>query len=301
MSGKPGHGSTGGTDHHGGRESAALMAAAAAAALFIGMDASIKTLAHRFDALQLTFFRFAGGSLFALPLWLWLRSPLPPRSRWGLHGLRSALLLLALLGWFHALTLLPLVQAVAVGYMAPLLIAVLAVLLLRERPSRWIWAALGLGLVGALVGLWPELSMSAAPGSAARLQGMAAAGLSALCYAGVVVLARHQAQHDALWTILLVQNLLPLLLLAAPVAWRWQPMQPGDMAMVLLIGALATGGLMAITWAFMHVEASRAAPMEYTGLVWAAALGFALFGEVPSAHALASAALIVLGCLLLRR
>lgn len=280
---------------------AALTAAALAAALFIGMDATVKTLAHRFDALQLTFLRFAAGSLFALPLWLWFRTPLPARASWRLHALRSALLLLALLGWFHSLTLLPLVQAVAVGYTAPLFISLLAMVWLRERPSRWIWAALVLGAVGVGIGLWPELRAGEDPGSAARVQGMLSAGLSALCYSGVVVLARHQAQRDAVWTILLVQNLLPVLLLAAPMALRWTPMAAADMAPVLLIGLFATGGLMAITWAFTHIEASRAAPMEYTGLVWAALLGYALFGEVPTAHTLVSAGLIVAGSLLLLR
>jgi drug/metabolite transporter (DMT)-like permease len=278
----------------------ALAAAALAAALFIGMDASVKTLAHRFDALQLTFLRFAGGALFALPLWLWFRTPLPQRPNWRLHVLRSALLLLALIGWFHSLTLLPLVQAVAVGYTAPLFIALLAMLVLGERPSRWIWAALALGGIGTGIGLWPELTASST-GSAARLAGMAAAGASAACYAGVVVLARHQAQRDALWTILLVQNLLPLAVLALPVSLGWAPMTMADVPVVLLIGALATGGLCAITWAFTHIEASRAAPMEYTGLVWATVLGYALFGEVPTGYTLASACFIVAGALLLVR
>jgi drug/metabolite transporter (DMT)-like permease len=268
----------------------ALAAAALAAALFIGMDATVKTLAHRFDALQLTFLRFAAGSFFALPLWLWFRSALPARTSWNLHVLRSVLLLAALLGWFHSLTLLPLVQAVAVGYTAPLFISLMAMFWLGERPSRWIWAALVLGAVGVGVGLWPELQAADDPGSAARIQGMLSAGLSALCYSGVVVLARHQAQRDALWTILLVQNLLPVLLMAA-----------ADVGPVLLIGLFATGGLMAITWAFSHIEASRAAPMEYTGLIWAAALGYALFGEVPTVYSLASAGLIVAGALLLLR
>lgn len=279
----------------------ALGAAALAAALFIGMDATVKTLADRFDALQLTFLRFASGCLFALPLWAWFRSPMPPRASWPLHGLRSVLLLVALLAWFHSLTVLPLVQAVAVGYTAPIFISLLAMGLLGERPSRWIWAALALGAVGVAVSLYPELAASAAPGSRARVWGLLAAALSALAYSGVVVLARHQAQRDALWTILLVQNLLPTALLAGPAGWRWQPLAWGDVGPVLLLGALATGGLLAITWAFTRLEASRAAPMEYTGLVWATVLGYALFGELPTAWSLGSAALIVTGCLLLLR
>ena len=54
-----------------------LLAGVLAAASFVMMDATIKSLTPRYDALQLTFFRFASGSVFALALWLWQRSPLP--------------------------------------------------------------------------------------------------------------------------------------------------------------------------------------------------------------------------------
>ena len=86
-----------------------------------------------------------------------------------------------------------------------------------------------------------------------------------------------------------------------PMAWLWQPMLASDIPILLLMGALATGGMLCITWAFSHIEASRAAPVEYTGLVWAALMGFLVFGEVPTVWTLSSAALITLGCLLLIR
>jgi drug/metabolite transporter (DMT)-like permease len=279
----------------------ALAAAALAAACFIGMDGTAKLLGERYGTTQVTFLRFAMGALYAVPLWLWKRTPMPARPQWRWHALRSGLLLVALLTWFYALQQLPLVQAVGVGYTAPLFIALLAMWVLRERPSRWIWAALAMGALGVGVALWPELSSTHLPGSDARLWGMAAAGVSAITYAGVVVVARHQAQHDALWTILLVQNVLPVLVLAGPMLWLWQPMPASDIPILLLMGALATGGLLCITWAFSHIEASRAAPVEYTGLVWAALLGFVVFGEVPTVWSLSSAALITLGCLLLIR
>lgn len=287
----------------------AVVAAVLAVAAFIGMDALAKLLSARYDAWQLTFLRFASGCLFAVPLWLWFRSPLPGRRDWPLHLLRCALLLVALVSWFHALSLLPLVQAVAVGYTAPLFISLLAMLVLRERPSRWIWLALALGAAGVGVSLWPELQASTSTAAAGqRIEGLASAGLSALSYSGVVVLARHQAQRDALWSILLVQNLLPALVLLLPMTgmagvtqgW-WVPLAPADAGPVLLMGALATLGLTGVTWAYARLEASRAAPLEYAGFLAAAALGYALFDEVPTASMLVSAALIVGGCLLLLR
>jgi S-adenosylmethionine uptake transporter len=274
-----------------------LACAALGAAAFVSMDATVKSLAARYGAVQLTFFRFAAGLGFALLLWAWVRSPMPARAQWRLHALRCILLLLSLTSYFHALTLLPLAQAVAMSYTAPLFISLLAMLALGERPSRWIWLSLALGLAGAGVALWPELQRA----DHLRLEGLAAAAFASVAFSGVMVLARHQAQRDSLWTILLLQNLLPALLLAGPAAAGWQPIDARDLPAIVLTGALATVGLLAITWAFKHLEASRVAPMEYTGLVWAGLLGYLLFGEVPTPHTLASAALIVGGCLLLLR
>lgn len=278
-----------------------LLAVALATAAFVAMDATIKTLSPRYDALQLAFLRLASGSVFAVLLWLRYRSPLPNAAQWRWHLLRSALLMVSLVAYFHALSLLPLVQTVAVSYLAPILISLLAMFVLGERPSRWIWAALTLGVAGVGVSMAPELLASASAAGQRHVEGLIAATLAAVSFSGVMIVTRRQAQRDALWTIMLVQNVLPMLVLALPVGVRWQPLIGADIAPIVLAGALATVGLLAITWAFSHVEASVAAPLEYTGFVWAAALGYALFGEVPTPTTLLSAGLIVSGCLLLLR
>lgn len=275
----------------------ALGSAALGAAAWIGMDATIKSMAPHYGAVQLTFLRFVSGALFALLIWLRWRSPLPRGREWRLHLLRSGLLLFTLTAYFHSLTVLPLAQAVAISYMAPIFISVLAIWLLKERPAPSIGLALGFGLAGTGVALWPQLSNSHTP----ELWGVAAAAFSAVAFAGVMVLARLQAQRDAIATILLVQNTLPILGLAIPAAIVWRPLQWAHLPAIALAGALATVGLLAVTWAFRHIEASRAAPMEYTGLLWAGLLGFFVFGEVPTVWTLASAALIVTGCAILMR
>ncbi|MES2957180.1 MAG: DMT family transporter [Pseudomonadota bacterium] len=278
-----------------------LLIVALAAAAFVSMDSVIKLLAARYDTLQLSFFRFAGGCAFAVPLWLWRRTPLPSRGTWRLHALRSLCLLLSLVGYFHALTQLPLALAVTISYLAPIFVAVLAVPVLNERPSSAIWLALAAGLAGVGVSVWPELASGMAAVSSARLIGMASVAAAALAFAGVLLLARRMANRDSIWTILLVQSVLPLLLLAGPAALTWKPVPATDLALILLAGGLGTLGLLCITWAFTRLEASRLAPMEYTSFVWAALLGYLLFGEVPTPTTAVSAALIIGGCLLLLR
>src|ERR1700712_3456454 len=74
-------------------EGVALLCAALAAASFASMDSVIKLMSVRYDPIQLGFLRFAGGSVFAVALWVWRRSPLPARNAWPLHLLRSVFLL----------------------------------------------------------------------------------------------------------------------------------------------------------------------------------------------------------------
>ena len=90
-----------------------------------------------------------------------------------LHALRSACLLCSLVGYFHALTQLPLALAVTISYLAPIFVAVLSVPVLKEKPSGAIWLALGAGLTGVSLSVWPELSSGLAAVSGARLLGMA--------------------------------------------------------------------------------------------------------------------------------
>jgi S-adenosylmethionine uptake transporter len=276
---------------------APIWAAAVAAAAFIAMDATVKSLTPRYGAMQLTFFRFASGAAFAAIVWGLWRTPMPDARQWRMHLLRSGLLMVTLGLYFHALSLLDLAQAVAMGYTAPIFISLLAVLLLHERPSRWIWAALLLGLAGAGIALWPELRRSGSP----RLAGLAYAGLSAMTFGFVMVLTRRQAQRDTLPTFLLLQNLLPMAMLALPASLSWQPVPDEDLPALAALGVLASIGLACITWALRHMEASRLAPVEYSGFLWAALVGYIAFGEVPTPYTLASAVAIAGGCLLLLR
>ncbi len=278
-----------------------LLAAAMAATCFIGMDSVIKLMAMRYDALQLSLFRFAGGSMFAVCLWAWKRSPLPSRAGWRLHFARSVLLLVSIVGYFHALTQLPLALAVTISYLSPIFVAALAIPVLKERPSVWIWAALGSGLTGVSIAVAPELIAAFDGVGTERLLGMASAAVAALSFAGVMLMARRQAGRDSMWTILLIQSLLPLLLLAGPAALDWRPVQRSDLALILAAGALGTLGLLCLTFAFTRLEASRVAPLEYSGFVWAVLLGYLLFGEVPTLPTLVSVLMIVGGCLLLLR
>jgi S-adenosylmethionine uptake transporter len=299
----------------------AYLAALAAVACFVCMDVLIKLLSPRYGAMQLAWLRFASGSVFAVGLFVMVRAlaapaltAWPDARSWKLHLLRGVLLIVSISSYFYALKQLPLITAVTVSYIAPVFVAVLAMLFLRERPDARVWLALAFGFSGVAVSGWAEHSGTALLTQADRahtLLGIAAGVASALAFAGVLTVGRLQAQRDPPWTLLLVQNLLAwacstaLLaaagLAAAPSQAAGFHIHPGDWTLVVAVGLFATAGVLCLTYAFARLEANRVAPLEYTGLVWAALLGHLVLGEQPDRWDALAALLVLAGCAVLIR
>jgi S-adenosylmethionine uptake transporter len=194
-------------------------------------------------------------------------------------------------------SLLPIAEAISLSFMAPGFIALLGVIMLKERPDRAVIVALAAGFAGMLVMLWPKLQA----GVSGSTLGVAAALFSAFVYAFNIILLRKLAvnQHPA--TIVAFQNAGPAVMLAPFAWWQWSGPGPADYGMFLLAGALGVAGHMMLTRAFARAPASRLAATEYTSLIWAALLGFLLFSEMPTAYTFAGSALIVAGSLWLGR
>ena len=130
---------------------------------------------------------------------------------------------------------------------------------------------------------------------------VAAVLLSTVTYALSMVLLRARAQRDAAITIVAIQNVAPALMLAGPAAVVWVPPGLGDWPLLAVIGVLGVAGHLLMAHAYARAEAARLAPLEYTALIWAALLGYAFFGEMPTIATLAGAALIMAGAIVVSR
>jgi S-adenosylmethionine uptake transporter len=152
--------------------------------------------------------------------------------------------------------------------------------------------------------LAPKLSHGAFSGGAlasGSWLGVAAALGSAVFYALNLVLLRSIAQRDAPPIIVAFQNTGPALVLALPALLAWQPLSMRQAALAALGGVLAVGGHLFVTRAYALANAARVAPSEYTALIWAALIGFLLFGERPGLETFLGAGLIVFGAMAVAR
>lgn len=261
--------------------------------LLAAMDAAIKILGERVPVFQVGFLRFAMGSVFASALWLAIRPGLPARETVVANAWRALLVVATATTFFYSLTALPLAEAVALSFLAPVMVALLGVVMLKEHFSLRIAVMLAIGLAGMAIIVGGRI------GSAGFTAGwgVAAALASALTYALSLVLLRARARRDAAATIVWFQNAGPALLLALPAAWVWAPADAGTWALAALVGLMGVGGHMLLALAFARAPAATLAPIEYTALVWGSVWGFVFFREVPGLATVAGAALIVAGTL----
>lgn len=260
------------------------------------MDACLKYLSPHYPALQVASMR----GLSTLPIvlvWVAFSGGFGQllRVRYPLHIARG-LLGIAMLGAFtFAMRYLPLADAYAIFFVAPLLITALAVPILGERVEAGRWVAIGVGFAGVLIVLRPTgASALTIPGLAVLFTAFGYA-LSAIT---VRVLSRTDTSQSIVFWVMAIVGV-GAGLLALPV---WRPIQPGHWA---VIGALAVTGSLgqwAITEAFRRGEASFIAPFEYTALAWGVGLDWYLWQTVPGWITLAGAGVIIAsGVYLIRR
>jgi drug/metabolite transporter (DMT)-like permease len=276
---------------------AVLMAATAEGFLAL-LDAIIKLQSAHFAVPQLSFMRFAMGSLFAAA-WFLRKPAWPSRDAVKFNVLRSLIGVGASLSFFTGLSLLPLAEAMAISFAAPLVLAVLSVIFLGERVGPRLVLALLAGFVGMLVIVSGQMgSVDYTPGT---LKGALAVLLAAVFYAIFLLLLRVRASTDPLPTMLLFQNLGPAIIMAIPAALVWQPLTLRDFGLFVVAGALGIAGHSCMIMAFARAEAARLAPVHYVALLWGTLYGWLFFGHLPGIPTLIGAALVVAATLLARK
>lgn len=252
------------------------------------VDAAAKHLGARLSALQVVWGYYAAFVVaFAAVPSLAGRSwrHVAATRRPGLQILRAAVLIGSLGCLFSALPYLPLADATAISFASPLFVAILSIPLLGERVGPHRWAAVLVGFAGVAIVVRP---------GAALFQWAALLPLiGAVFFALYQILTRTLARIDDPLTTLLYTGGGGFVLTSLAVGLVWQMPSGADLGVFAIMGVLGVVAHFLIVRAFGLAPAALIAPFNYTRIVWAVLLGFALFGDVPDALSLLGSALIV--------
>lgn len=277
------------------RRTRALLYATAGIALLCMMDGMIKHLVARYDALAVTFGRYVFAALFAAAIWAQAGRPAVTGEMWRAHAVRGGVIAVSAVCFFWSLSVLPLAEAVAIAFVAPLLIPFFARAILGERIDPRNIVACLVGFAGVLVATLGAPEDASA--GAQRMLGVAAVITAAVAYALSVTLLRGRAGKDGPPIVGLLAALIPGLIVAGPALATGDAPAADDLWAFALMGAFGAGGMYFLIKGYAGAEAQQLAPLEYTGLLWAAGIGFVFFSEIPRPQVWAGAALIIGACL----
>jgi len=275
-----------------------VLLAVAAIALLTCMDALAKHLSAEFHTFQIVMLRYAFTVAFMVVLVAVQRPGLPRRDRLAAHAGRAALSVVTASSFFYAVGHLPLADTFALSFTAPLFIALFGALFLKEK-LRWsISAALVLGFIGMLVIVFADTRIEAGERNTLAV---ACALISPVAYALGIVLLRSQTAHEPTTVIVFVQSILVTIFVSPLAALDFRAADGTALATFALAGLLGGIGHLALAAALARTTAARFSVAEYTGLLWAALLGYLFFAEVPALAVWIGAALIIGGCALVAR
>jgi len=259
------------------------------------MDAGLKTLSTDYPPLQVTALRGL-SSLPIILIWVGFRGGYRQllRIRFSLHVVRGILGIIMLSTFAWALRHLPLSEAYAIFFTAPLLITALAVPILGEQVSWSRWIAIAVGLGGAMILLRPTGS------GVLTLAGLAVT-VTAIGYALSAIIVRILGRTDTTESMmfwLMAMMGAGAAVLALP---HWRPILPSHWLVIIGIAVTGSLGQWGITEAFSRGEASFIAPLEYTALAWGVGLDWFLWRSLPGAITFVGAAIIIVSGIYLIR
>ena len=252
---------------------------------FAIQDAGIKWLTAEIAVLQVLFLRSLFGLVFlsASTVFSGERISLTVDRPWLLAA-RSGINILGWVLFFYGLKYLPLATAVALFFSFPLFLAIISVPLLGEKVGMRRILAIIVGFVGVL--------LITNPASGISVPALLMLG-AALGWAIVAGLTRILGEKENTSTMLFYTLVGFVFILLVPQYWIWSALELDDYLLVTAVAFFGVVAQFSVTKAYAIASPSLIAPFEYTALIWSAALGYLVWGDIPDLYAVTGAVLII--------
>lgn len=255
--------------------------------LFVAVTVLVRMLGSDMPAVQAAFIRYLIGVLLVLPM-LWrmrIRRFGLDGGRLGWYALRGLVHGVAVMLWFYAMARIPLADVTAIGFSTPVFTALGAILLFGEQVKARRMLAILAGFVGTLVILRPGFQ-AIELGSLAQL-------VAALFFAGSFLLAKRLTHSESSADILVMLSIFCTLALLPGALYYWREPSWLEVGWLAGVALFATTGHYALTRAIALAPLTVTQPLSFLQLVWAVAIGYWMFAEVPDTWVIAGGLIIV--------
>ncbi|WKL53781.1 DMT family transporter [Pseudomonas kielensis] len=256
--------------------------------LFASHDTLSKYLSGFYPIVMVVWARYVVHTLLMLVVFV-------PRSglsavvrtkRPGLQFLRAMCLIGTSLFFTTGLRYIPLAEATAVNFLAPLLVTALSVPLLGEHVTRRQWLAVLGGFVGVLIVI--------RPGGALFTPTIVLPLCSALCFGFYQLLTRKLTGIDSPTTSNFLTGIINSLIMSALLPFFWSTPTWSHAVFMVGLGTCGMLGHMLLTQAFRHAAPAMLAPFSYGQILFAGMYGYLIFDHTPDGYAIVGIAVICL-------
>lgn len=243
---------------------------------FAAMSLLIRHIADSLHVLQIVFFRNFLAILWMLPWFLSIGPTALRTTRLGAYSLRAVLGLFGMTAGFMSYTMIPLADATALTFTAPLFATAIAALFLGEVVRIRRWTAIVVGLIGTMIVL--------RPGVEAIQLGALLALLNAVTMAINNIITQSLARTESTGAIVTYMVLLmaPLSLVPALFVWEWP-----DWSTLFWLFALAGTGTIGhwyVTRAYVNADVTFVMPFDFLRLPLTALFAWLIFAELPTLY-----------------
>lgn len=208
---------------------------------------------------------------------------------WG-HARRGIIGTISMGLNFAGLHYLPLPEVTALRFVTPILVVVFAIFLLGEVVRKVRLTAVGVGLLGVLIIVWPRLSVE---GSSAEMIGalmmIGSAAAAALAQIYIKRMTGTETSTSIVFYFAITSSSLSLL----TIPFGWVMPTPGEWALLIGAGIVGLAGQLCVTASYRNAEAGVLAPFTYVSMLWSIIIGWVWFREIPTVPMLAGSALII--------
>lgn len=239
---------------------------------FAGVWVCIRHLSSDIHPIVLVFFRTLFGTVAILPILLKTPFPSYQSGLYPLYILRGILNIASVYGAFFAVSLLPLADAVAFSYVAPIFATILAVFILKEKIGKHRIIAIIFAFIGVMV--------LVRPGFQTLSIGMVSSLGAAACFAATLICVKLLTRHDSPTIVSLMAFIiaLPITLVGALFYWQWPSGE--QWIYITLMGLLAASAHIFLAKAISNADLSAVMPVDFIRIIFAAIMGITLFGDL---------------------
>ena len=239
--------------------------------LFVGVTATVRYLEGEVPAPQAAFLRYAIGTLFLIPSLISLTKIKPDKPLLQKFVLRGLVHSIGVTLWFYAMSVMPVAEVTAIGFLTYIFVSIGASIFLKEKLHRHRLAAILISFIGALIVLRPGFKVI----ESGQLGMLMATVVFTVSYLIAKIVSKERSSSE----IVAMLSIFTTIFLIPSAIYSWEPLSIKAFLILSFTALIATVGHITMTKAIKAAPMVVTQPILFLQLVWASMVGLFIFNE----------------------